>query len=147
MNASDEVEVRLLGRGEIAVLERIAADVFDQPIDPRWAGEFFADPRHHLAVALRAGEVVGMASALHYVHPDKPPTLWVNEVSVSAALQRRGIAKRLMATLLAHGRALGCSEAWVATEFGNAAARGLYAALGGQEAPMLAVALPLDGAN
>ncbi len=147
MNASDEVEVRLLGRGEIAVLERVAADVFDQPIDPRWAGEFFADPRHHLAVALRAGEVVGMASALHYVHPDKPPTLWVNEVGVSAALQRRGIGRRLVQTLLAHARELGCFEAWVGTELDNAAARGLYASLGGQEAAMVMVALPLDRAG
>ncbi|WP_200945820.1 MULTISPECIES: GNAT family N-acetyltransferase [unclassified Lysobacter] len=140
-------QVRLLGRDEIAVLERVAADVFDQPIDPRWAGEFFADPRHHLAVALLDGEVVGMASALHYVHPDKPPTLWINEVGVTAALRRRGIARQLMAALLVHGRALGCSEAWVATEFDNTAARGLYAALGGQEAPMLAIALPLDGTD
>lgn len=142
-----EVEVRVLGRDEIAVLDRVAADVFDHAIDARWAGEFFADPRHHLAVALRDGVVVGMASALHYVHPDKAPSLWVNEVGVSAALQRRGIGRRLLQVLLAHARALGCTEAWVGTELDNAAARGLYASVGGQEAAMVVVGLPLDRAD
>ena len=141
------VEVRMLGRDEIAVLDRVAADVFDAPIDPRWAGEFLADPRHHLAVALLDGVVVGMASALHYVHPDKPPALWVNEVGVSAPQQRLGIGQRLLRVLLAHARELGCSEAWVGTEIDNAAARGLYASVGGQEAAMVVVALPLDDSD
>ena len=70
--------IRLLGPGESAVLDRVADCVFDNPVDPRWAAEFFADPRHHLAVALDGGVVIGMASAVHYVHPDKPPQLWVN---------------------------------------------------------------------
>jgi hypothetical protein len=72
--------IRLLGPGEAAVLDRVAEGVFDNPVGPRWAAEFFADPRHHLAVALDGGVVIGMASAVHYVHPDKPPQLWVNEV-------------------------------------------------------------------
>lgn len=141
------IEVRLLGRDEVAVLARVAQDVFDDAIDPRWAGEFFADPRHHLVVALLDGTVVGMASALHYVHPDKPPALWVNEVGVSAAQQRQGIGRRLLGVLLDHARALGCREAWVGTELDNAAARGLYASVGGQEAAMVVVALPLDTAD
>lgn len=142
-----EVEVRLLGHDEIAVLDRVAADVFDHAVDPRWAGEFFADPRHHLAVAVLDGVVIGMASALHYVHPDKAPALWVNEIGVSAAQQRRGIGRRLIQVLIAHARELGCSEAWVGTELDNAAARGLYASVGGQEAAMVVVALPLHGAD
>lgn len=139
-----EVEVRLLGRDGIAVLDRVAADVFDHAVDPRWAGEFFGDPRHHLAVAVLDDVVIGMASALHYVHPDKAPALWVNEVGVSAAQQRRGIGRRLIQVLIAHARELGCSEAWVGTELDNAAARGLYASVGGQEAAMVVVGLPLD---
>jgi hypothetical protein len=57
--------VRLLGPGDAAVLDRVVGGVFDNPIDPRWRAEFFADPRHHLAVAIDGDLVVGMASGRH----------------------------------------------------------------------------------
>ncbi|MDJ0788044.1 MAG: GNAT family N-acetyltransferase [Myxococcota bacterium] len=124
---SGEVEVRMLGAEEAAVLERVAEDVFDEDVQPDLAREFLADPRHHIAVALEGGEVVGMASALSYVHPDKRAEYFVNEVGVAPTHQRRGIGRRLMQVLLAHGRSLGCKSAWVGTEDDNEAARGLYA--------------------
>jgi aminoglycoside 6'-N-acetyltransferase I len=127
------LDVRLLGPADAAVLARVATDVFDHAIDPAWSAEFLADPRHHLAVAVDDGEVVAMASGLHYVHPDKPPELWVNEVGVASTHQGRGIGRRVLAALLAHGRSLGCHEAWVLTEAGNAPARRMYAAAGGVE--------------
>lgn len=108
-------EVRVVGPGDAAILDRVVEGVFDHPVSARWWGEFLADPRHHLAVALDGGWVVGMASAVHYVHPDKPPELWI------------------MAALFHRGRALGCGDAWVLTEGDNAAARALYASLGGVE--------------
>ena len=61
--------IRVLGSDDTAVLEQVAVDVFDNEVDPRWSTEFLADPRHHLAVALDDGQAVGMASAVHYVHP------------------------------------------------------------------------------
>jgi ribosomal protein S18 acetylase RimI-like enzyme len=131
MNA--RIITRILGPGDIAVLDRVAPDVFDEEIDPRWAAEFLADPRHHLVVALDGDLVVGMASAVDYVHPDKARQLWVNEVGVAPTHHRLGIGRQLMTAMLEHGRALGCYEAWVATEDSNTAARGLYAAVGGTE--------------
>lgn len=125
--------VRVLGAHEAAVLDRVAPDVFDGPVDARWCAEFFADPRHHLAVALDDGVVVGMASGVHYVHPDKPPELFIDEVGVAPTHEGRGIGRRLLAALLAHARGLGCVEAWVLTDYDNAAARRLYAAAGGVE--------------
>jgi hypothetical protein len=65
------LEIRLLGPADAALLEHVAADVFDRPIDARWTREFLADERHHLAVALDEGVVVGFTSAVHYVHPDR----------------------------------------------------------------------------
>ena len=127
--------IRVLGPDDTAVLEQVAVDVFDNEVDPRWSAEFLADPRHHLAVALDDGQVVGMASAVHYVHPDKPPELWINEVAVAPSHHRRGIGRQLLDALFARGRTLGCQEAWVLTEQNNAAARGLYGAVGGVEAP------------
>jgi hypothetical protein len=63
--------IRLLGPGDASVLDNVAPSVFDNAIDPRWMAEFLSDPRHHLAGAIDEGRVVGMASAVHYVQPDK----------------------------------------------------------------------------
>lgn len=123
--------VRVLGPGEAAVLDDVAPDVFDHAVDPRWAAEFFADPRHHLAVALDGGRVVGFASGVRYVHPDKPPELFIAEVGVAPTHQGRGLARRLMHALMGHARALGCTQAWVGTEHDNVAANRLYASVGG----------------
>jgi ribosomal protein S18 acetylase RimI-like enzyme len=128
-----QLTVRVLDAEESFVLDRVAPDVFDGPVDARWTAEFLADARHHLAVALDADLVVGMASAVHYVHPDKPPELWINEVGVAPTHAGQGIGRRLLAALLARGAALGCTAAWVLTERDNAAARRLYAAAGGTE--------------
>jgi GNAT superfamily N-acetyltransferase len=142
------VTVRVLGAADGAILRNVAAGVFDNPIDPRWSAEFLADPRHHLAVAIydETGQVVGMASGLHYAHPDKPPELWVNEVGVAPTHQGRGIGRRLLAALLAHARSLGCREAWVLTDYDNTSARRMYAAAGGAEerAPTLMITFALD---
>lgn len=127
------MDFRILGDGDLAVLDRVADDVFDEAVDPRHWADFLADPRHHLAVALDEGVVVGFASAVCYVHPDKPPQLFINEVGVAPTHQRRGASRRLLDLLLAKGRALGCTEAWVLTEEDNTAARAAYAAAGGEE--------------
>ena len=130
---SATIDIRLLGAADGHVLDTVAADVFDRPIDARWAREFLADDRHHLVVALEGDVVVGFASAVHYVHPDKGPELWINEVGVAPTHQGRGIGRQVMAAILARGRALRCSEAWVGTEETNAPARKLYRASGGVE--------------
>lgn len=128
-----DIVVRVLGCGELAVLDAVAPDVFDGPVDRRWAAEFLADPRHHLAVAIAGGVVVGMASGVHYVHPDKPPELWVNEVGVSPPYQNRGVGRRLLRALFARGCEVGCAKGWVGTEVDNSSARRLYRAVGGVE--------------
>ena len=143
-NDADDVRVRLVGGADADLLDRIAPDVFDAPVDPDLLAEFVSDPRHHLIVAVRDDEVIGFASAVHYVDPDKPAELWVNEVAVAPAHRRRGIGRRLVAALFEHGRSLGCREAWLGTEHDNVAARRLYAAAGGREASMVYVTFPLD---
>src|SRR4051812_8004621 len=130
-----DIEVRLLGSGEAAVLDRVAPDVFDHAVDPRWTGEFFADPRHHLVVALEGDVVVGMVSAVNYVHPDKPPQLFINEVAVAPSHHGRGIGRRMMDCIVELARKLECTEAWVLTDGENGAARRLYESAGGKTPP------------
>jgi GNAT superfamily N-acetyltransferase len=124
------IAVRLLGSDEADVLDNVAPDVFDHQIHPRWCAEFFADPRHHLVVALDGDLVVGMASGVHYVHPDKAPELWINEVAVAPTHHGQGIGRRLVTTLVQHGATLGCGEAWVLTSPANEPARRMYVAAG-----------------
>jgi aminoglycoside 6'-N-acetyltransferase I len=125
--------IRILTPDDDAILTRVAPEVFDNPVDPALTREFLSDPRHHLAVALDGDRVVGMASALHYVHPDKPPELWINELGVDPAYQRRGAGKRLLEALFDRGRSLGCGEAWVLTDRENLPALALYGSLGGRD--------------
>lgn len=141
--ATSEVEVRILGETDAALLGACPDGIFDNPIAGELAAEFLRDPRHHIAAAIAEGALVGFVSAVHYVHPDKPPELWINEVSVAELHRGQGIAKRMLSAMLAHGRALGCVEAWVLTEEDNAAARNLYGSAEGASRNVVYFTFPL----
>jgi ribosomal protein S18 acetylase RimI-like enzyme len=78
-----------------------------------------------------------MTTAVDYVHPDKPPQLWINEVGVASTHRQRGIARQMLDRMLQHGRDLGCSEAWLGTEQTNEAAQRLYRSAGGVAEPFI----------
>jgi ribosomal protein S18 acetylase RimI-like enzyme len=124
--------VKALSSSDLSLLMNVADDVFDNPVDEKFAREFLEDPRHHIVVALSDGTVIGFASAVHYIHPDKPPELFINEVGVAPAHQNKGVGKAVMKELLRLGRSLGCVNAWVLTDKSNAAANGLYKSAGGE---------------
>jgi ribosomal protein S18 acetylase RimI-like enzyme len=132
-------ETRILDSSNQAVLVNVAPDVFDNVLDPRLVDEFLSDNRHHLAVAIDEGQVIGFASGVHYVHPDKPPELWINEVGVAPSHQGHGVGKAVIRALLQHGERLGCGQAWVLTDDANTAAMKLYASLGGKVEPVPSV--------
>jgi ribosomal protein S18 acetylase RimI-like enzyme len=136
MNTASVTIKLLQGPGGAAAFDNVAVDVFDNQVDKALTREFLDDPRHHIAVALEGHLMVGVASAVHYVHPDKPAQLFINEVAVSASHRQEGLGSKLLDVLLARGRELGCTEAWVATEPDNAAARALYEKAGGEQDPV-----------
>ena len=129
------VDIRLLGRDDASVLNRRAEGVFDKPISPELAAEFLGDSRHHIVVGIEDGIVVGMATGVHYVHPDKPAQLFINEVGVSSSHRRQGIGRKMVERLVRHAAELGCTEAWVLTDRGNAAATRLYESAGAKAPP------------
>jgi aminoglycoside 6'-N-acetyltransferase I len=134
------IEIKMLGPADAGALAALAPGVFDDPLDLAATGEFLNDRRHHLAVALEQGVVVGFVSAVHYVHPDKRrPELWINEVGVAPSHQGRGLGKLLLQATLDRGRQLGCSEAWVLADSDNEPAIRLYSSAGGHAAPKAAV--------
>jgi aminoglycoside 6'-N-acetyltransferase I len=138
-----QLEIKKLTAGEQAILDRVAEDVFDEPIRPDWAAAYLADPRHHMFVAIEAGVVVGQVAAVSYRHPDKAPELFIDEIGVTPALRRRGIGRRLLEEMLALGRVLGCKEAWVGTEHDNQAARRLYESCGVSARPFVMYTIKL----
>ena len=129
------IAIRVLRKGDEDVLSRVAPHVFDNPIDGALTSEFLTDARHHLVVAIENDFVVGFASAVHYVHPDKRAELWINEVGVAPTLRRQGVAHSLLRALFDIGRSLGCGQAWVLSDLNNSPAVGLYQSLGGRAAP------------
>ena len=127
------IEIKVLQRGDDSVLMNAAPEVFDNPVNGKFVREFLEDPRHHIAVAIDDGIVVGFASGVHYIHPDKPPELWINEVGLAPTHRRRGLGKSVMKALFEVGRAHNCVVAWVLTYRNNAAAMALYSSVGGVE--------------
>ena len=135
--------VRMLRRDDLPRFD--AADpTLATGVDARAAAALLADPERHAAVALARGRVVGVALAWQRPGPDAP-VLVVADVAVAPSHRRRGVGRRLLQTLLAHGRAMGCGEATVETDRDDVAARALCAAAGGVEVlePRVRVAFPL----
>ncbi len=129
------IEIRSLAQGDEDILGNVASDVFDNELDENLVAEFLADSRHHIVVAIDAGLVVGFASGIHYIHPDKQPELWINEVGVAPTHQRQGIGKKLLQKMFAIAKSLSCNQAWVLTNRSNTPAMGLYASVVESEAP------------
>lgn len=120
------MEIRRLQMGDDAVVMRIADDVFDEPVRSDRLAAYLSQSGHFMVVALADGVVVGQCAAVIHRHPDKVTELYIDEVGVSPAFQRQGIATRMLDAMFEIGRENGCEEAWVGTEPDNVAARALY---------------------
>ena len=125
------MEYKLLDSEDEKLLEDTEDGVFDREVRPDLASQFLSDPRHHIAVAIEDSTIVGIASAVNYIHPDKPDEIWINEVAVAKAFHRKGIADALLKLLFQCGRKLGCEEAWVLTDESNIPGNRLYSKLDG----------------
>jgi ribosomal protein S18 acetylase RimI-like enzyme len=134
-----EPECRVLGPNDSPLLVNVAAGLFDGKVIPRLAVEFLEDPRHHLIAGVIGDRIVGFVSAVHYVHPDKPAELWIDEVGVASEYRRKGLGRRMLHVALDHARKLGCVNAWVLADHTNTAAMRLYRAAGGAPAAVPSV--------
>ena len=121
-----QIEFKLLKPGDAMSLGRVAEDVFDAPIDAIRLAAYLSQPGHHMIVAMHGEVVVGQTAAVVHRHPDKPTELYIDEVGVAENYRQQGIARRMLELMLAHGKAIGCEEAWVGTEPDNLPAHALY---------------------
>jgi ribosomal protein S18 acetylase RimI-like enzyme len=121
------IEIRRLGPGDAASFDRIADGVFDHAIDRDRLRTYLATPGHYFIAAIDDGRMIGQLAAMLHRHPDRRPTeLYIDELAVDPAYQRRSLARRMLDEAFELGRELGCEEAWVGTEPDNLPARGLY---------------------
>jgi len=120
------IVLRRLTAGDAFVLDSVAEDVFDGPIDAERLAAYLAEPSHVMMVAMAGERVIGQCAAVVHRHPDKATELYIDEIGVAPEFKRKGVARRLLEGMLALGKALGCGEAWVGTESDNQPARGLY---------------------
>ncbi len=128
---SEEVRIHRLGPDDGAMLD--GADVFDHPVDPVQLAAFLSSPSHEIVIALAASKVVGAATGIIHLRPDKPPEFYVDELGVNEEWRKQKIGVRVMEGLLEVARSRGCKSAWLATEGDNAAALALYRKLGARE--------------
>lgn len=127
----DEVTIHCCAPGDEGLFDRIAEEVFDDPIDRARLTRYLSQSGHHLFVAIEKGVIVGQLTALSYQHPEnRPGDFYIDEVGVSPSARRRGIATRLMAAALTLGKKLGCAEAWLGAEIDNREAQAFYESLG-----------------
>lgn len=131
---SDPIEIVVVTAQNTAVLDDVADDVFDAPVDPDRLSVYLSSELNVLLVAvdttMEPPTVVGHCSAVVHTRPEKPTELFVSELGTTPSHRRRGIARRLVTETVSVGRARGCEIAWIATEPENEPARRLYESMG-----------------
>ncbi len=108
-----------------------AGPLFDHPVRADAARRFLDDPTHHLLLARDDGRVVGFVSGVETTHPDKGTEMFLYELAVDPAAQRRGHGRALAAALADLARERGCYGMYVLTDDDNAAALATYTSAGG----------------
>ncbi len=129
----DTITVRVMGPDDFDVLMGVAPGLFDQAMRADQARAFLDDPLHHCVLAFDGDQVVAMATGTVLLHPDKPPSLFINEVGTRDGYLRRGLATKVTQALIDLAREHGCEGAWLGTETDNTAARGLYRSMDAEE--------------
>ncbi|MEY2523902.1 MAG: hypothetical protein QOJ66_2467 [Ilumatobacteraceae bacterium] len=108
-----------------------AATLFDDAPRVDATERFLSKPGHHLLIAYVDGEPVGMITGVEMTHPDKGTEMFLYELGVDEAHQRRGIGRALVSSLATLARERDCYCMWVLTDDDNAAAMAAYRGAGG----------------
>ena len=120
------IALKRIAAGDAGIFEKVAGDVFDEPVEAARLAAYLAEPGHLMVLALEDGLVVGQCAAVIHRHPDKATELYLDEVGTASTHLRQGIATAMLEAMFAWGRELGCEEAWLGTELDNDPANALY---------------------
>jgi ribosomal protein S18 acetylase RimI-like enzyme len=124
------VQVRRIEPGQEADVLAAAA-LFDRPPDEQSTRAYLADDRNYLFLAFLDGVAVGFLRATELRRLDGPERqMFLYEIDVDEAYQRRGIGKALIGAIDAVCREQGFAEMFVLTNRSNTAAMRLYESTG-----------------
>ena len=129
-----DLEIVRIDATKTALFERIAPEVFDEPVRADRLRAYLEETVNKMLLAVDRSDtdsqgrplVVGQCAAVLHFHPDKPTELYVDELGTASTHRRLGIGRKLMDAIFEWGRELGCEESWLGTETDNMPARGLY---------------------
>src|SRR4030095_15056196 len=110
------VELHRVTSDDVDLFDRIADDVFDEPIVPERLCDYLAEPGHLMILAVDDGIVVGQCAAVVHRHPDKVTELYIAEWGTATSRQRQGIGRSMIDAMFEWGRELDCKESWLGTE-------------------------------
>jgi len=131
--ADRDIEIRRLGPADAALILGQPEGLFDYAADPEQTRAFLSSALCEIFAALKGDLIVSFASGSILLHPDKQPSMFINEVGTRDDWLRQGLASRVTQALVDHARATGCDGIWLGTEPENAPALGLYRKLGAEE--------------
>lgn len=129
----EQITIKALRPEDAQLLLDVPEGLFDLPPRADQSKAFLNNPDHYMVAAFAGDLMVGMASGVINLHPDKDPALFVNEVGVRDDWLRKGIATRMMNALFDLVKPRGIKGIWLATEIDNEAARGLYTHMNARE--------------
>jgi aminoglycoside 3-N-acetyltransferase I len=137
------VKVRRLGAGDVELGRetlRLMAAVFEEPFEVLSAGyvaSLLARPDFWLLAALRDGVPIGgvTAHALPMTRSESTE-LFIYDLAVSAAEQRRGVGRALVGALRSQAAEVGIHVTFVPADNDDTHALDFYRAIGGEAAPV-----------
>lgn len=127
------ITIRALGPEDLDLLCAVPEGLFDEPIDRVQAKAFLTDPMNAIVLAFDGELAVSMATGTILRHPDKPPSMFINEVGTRDSHLRRGIGRKVSLKLISIARERDCEGIWLGTETDNEAALALYRSMAGKE--------------
>lgn len=130
MTANAQWRIEWIDAKNAALLEKIAAGVFDEPIRQDRLATYLANPANWMALAISDTLVVGQCMCVVHHHPDKATELFLDEIGTGDEWRRKGIARSLMNAVFERADEEGIEEIWLGTEPDNVPARRLYESTG-----------------
>ncbi|UYQ95940.1 GNAT family N-acetyltransferase [Chitinophaga horti] len=135
-----EIKYRKLGAGDVAVLKKLLnvyERVFETPVAQMPSDDYLqgllGNPQMAFFIAMDehdnvlAGMTAHLMPSVYYEAAD----IYIYDLAVEAAFQRRGLGKRLISELREYGRHLGSRYLFVQADLADEHAIGFYRATGG----------------
>lgn len=144
---TDTITIRVLGPDDVDVLDRVRPGTFAEDPDPLHGWAFLTTGVNAMVAALGEGQIVGYATGLVVLHPNRPRAFLVTDIRVHPDFRGRGLGTRLVERLRDVAADRGCETVSAVMEGDNAGARRICKKLGGTETvAMVEAAWDLTGA-